>query len=75
LEYARKFYDCPDLAGVPLENNDDDTELIVGSHWEKNFLPMELMNPMVELQTPISEFTLKFFEDTQWFSVSFHFSK
>lgn len=41
LETARKYYACPTLEGMQLEN--DGTEISVGYHWEKTIIINEIM--------------------------------
>ena len=65
VQYARQYYNCPTLKGVPLEN--DGGEGSAGSHWEKLFLPTEYMNPTVENPGIISEFTFSFLRGTGWY--------
>lgn len=59
-DFARDYYNCPTLPGVPLENNGGSGS--ANSHWEKTFLPNEFMNPYVTFPGIISDFTLKLFE-------------
>jgi hypothetical protein len=49
LEYAKTYFDCATMEGVPLENEGVTTatiwnEVSAGSHWEKSFFPTEIMN-------------------------------
>jgi hypothetical protein len=67
VDYARAYYACNDLVGVPLENNGDGGS--ANSHWEKLFLPSEYMNPTVENPGRISEFTLNLLRGTGWYQV------
>ena len=70
LNYAKTFYNCPNLVGIPLEN--DGGEGTTGSHWEKTFLPNEYMNPTIENPGILSAFTLKFLEGTNWYYVRYY---
>ena len=65
VSYAREYYGCPTLVGVPLENNG--TSATIGSHWEKLFLPTEYMNPTVENPGIISEFTFALLRSSGWY--------
>lgn len=67
LAYARKFYGCDSLPGIPLENNGGGGS--AASHWEKQFMPKEVMNPSLEFPTSITMFSILFFTDTQWYKV------
>jgi hypothetical protein len=44
------------LTGVPLEN--DGVADVIGSHWEREFFPNELMTAAVELPPAISLFSI-----------------
>jgi len=65
VEYARQYFNCPDVEGVPLENNGGGGS--AGSHWEKAMFPAEVMNPQVVSPARISQFTIKLFEDLGWY--------
>lgn len=65
VDFARQYYGCPTLTGMPLENNGGSGS--VGSHWEKLFLPTEYMNPTVENPGIISGFTFAFLRGTGWY--------
>ncbi len=67
LNYARTYFNCPSIAGVPLENNGGDGS--AGSHWEKTFLPQEYMNPTVENPGILSQFTYSLLQGTGWYQV------
>jgi hypothetical protein len=66
---AKAYYNCPNLPGLPLENNGDAGSS--SSHWEKLFLPTEYMNPAVENPAIISQFTLKLLEASGWYKVNY----
>lgn len=68
LEVAREYFRAPTLAGLPLE--DKGGSGTAGSHWDKEFLTKELMNPNEEFPTILSIFTIKFLEGTLWYTVS-----
>ena len=65
VNYARKYFGCPTIEGIPLE--DDGGDGSAGSHWEKTFLPHEYMNPSVENPGVISEFTFALLRGTGWY--------
>ena len=64
LSYARTYFSCNNIQGVPLENNGGSGS--AGSHWEKLFLPQEYMNPTVENPGILSEFTMTLLRATGW---------
>lgn len=68
LDYARSYFGCQNIQGVPLENNGGDGS--AGSHWEKTFLPQEYMNPTVENPGIISDFTMNLLRGTGWYRVA-----
>jgi hypothetical protein len=68
LETAREYYNDPTLEGLPLE--DKGGPGTAGSHWDKEFLTKELMNPNDEFPTVLSIFTIKLLEGTLWYKVS-----
>lgn len=65
VDYAREYYGCPTIDGMPLENDGGSGSL--GSHWEKLFMPTEYMNPTVENPGLISGFTLAYLRGTGWY--------
>jgi hypothetical protein len=67
VDYARSYFSCSTLEGVPLENNGEDGT--TNSHWEKLFLPTEYMNPTMESPGRISEFTLNLLRGSGWYQV------
>ena len=71
LEIARKYYNCPELEGVELENQGGKgTE---ASHWEARILLGEYMNgySYTEEQV-ISEFTLAVLEDSGYYKPNYY---
>lgn len=70
LDYAKRYFNCPSLPGIPLEN--EGGEGSATSHWDKVFLPNEYMNPTIENPGVISDFTLKLLESTNWYTVNIH---
>ena len=67
VDYARNFFGCPSLQGVPLEN--DGGSGSQSSHWEKLFLTQEYMNPTTENPGIISEFTLNLLRGSGWYKI------
>lgn len=65
VQYAREYFKCPTLTGLPLEDNGSGKN----SHWEKLFLAGEYMDPEEENPGMISMFSLKFFEGTGWYKI------
>lgn len=60
LEFAKLYYNCPSIKGIPLEDNRAGSAY---SHWERKIFATEVMNPMIDSPMIISEFTIKLFED------------
>ena len=71
LEKARKYFNCPTLEGVELENQGG--EGTAGSHWEARILLGEYMNgySYTEEQV-ISEFTLAVLEDSGYYKPNYY---
>ena len=69
LEYAKKYYNCYNIEGLDLEDQDDRTN----SHWESRILLGEYMNsePYYPEQV-ISEFTLALLEDSGWYEINYY---
>ena len=66
LEVARKYYNCPDLKGVELEEFGG--EGTVGSHWDARILLGDYMNGIAYPEEEvISEITLALLEDTGFY--------
>ena len=68
VEYAKKFFNCDTLKGVPLEDNGSQGS--AGSHWEKTVLGNEFMVANTVANPVISMFTLKLLEETGWYQVN-----
>ena len=71
LEVAKKYFNCPTIKGVPLE--DAGGKGTVGSHWEARILLGDYMNGGI--YTPeqvISEFTLALLEDTGYYKANYY---
>jgi len=65
LAYAKEYFGCDSIQGVPLENGGGGGSR--NSHWEKTLFPSEVMNPQVAYPATISEFTIKLLEDMGWY--------
>ena len=69
MDYAKKYYNCNDILGVELEDQDGRTN----SHWEARILLGEYMNSeYYNLEVAISEFTLALLEDSGWYKVNYY---
>jgi len=69
LQRAMKYYNCPTLAGVPLQTRNGR----VGAHWDEDFLGVEMMTPstMIGEHTGASVMTLALCEDTGWYKADY----
>ena len=67
VDFARQYFGCPTLKGLPLENDHTEEGSGYSSHWEKLFLPNEYMNPSVENPGILTEFTFSFLRGTGWY--------
>lgn len=67
VNYAKSYFGCPSITGIPLENNGGSGS--ASSHWEKTFLPQEYMNPTVENPGIISDFTLNLLRGSGWYKI------
>lgn len=68
VDYAKEYFGCDSITGVPVENGESNS-ISIGSHWEKLFLPNEFMNPRSESPGVISKFTLLVLEHSGWYQV------
>ena len=65
---AKEHFNCATTIGIELENQPTgDASSCWGSHWEQRALNTELMTPVVDQNSVVSQFTLGFFEDTGWY--------
>jgi len=72
LEKARKYYNCPSLRGVPLQNKNGR----VGGHWSEANLGDELMTPTTGVDAEkVSPMTLALCEDTNWYKADYTFAE
>lgn len=65
VAYAKEYFSCDSIEGVPLENGGGSGSK--NSHWEKTLFPSEIMNPQVANPATISEFTIALLEDMGWY--------
>ena len=71
LDKARKYYGCPSLSGLELEDQDENES--PSSHWEARILLGEYMNlEQYEPEVVISDFTLALLEDSKWYKVNYY---
>ena len=71
LEVAKKYFDCPDLDGVALEEYGGSGT--AGSHWDTRILYGEYMNGVIYPEEQvISEFTLALLEDTGNYKANYY---
>ena len=69
VEFAKKYFNCPEIEGVELENQPD----LTMAHWEARILLGEYMtsSPYTPDQV-ISEFTLSLLEDSGWYKPNYY---
>ena len=70
LEVARKYFNCPSIDGVELENYGD--EGTAGSHWEARILLGDYMNGVAYTEEVVSEFSLALLEDTGYYMPNYY---
>ena len=71
LAVARKYFNCPDLNGVELEESGG--QGTAGSHWEARILLGDYMNGYAYTEEMvISEFTLALLEDTGYYKANYY---
>ncbi|EGR33551.1 leishmanolysin family protein, putative [Ichthyophthirius multifiliis] len=64
---ARKYFDCPVMEGMQLENQGEDGSL--GSHWEQLLVQNEIMiSSRVNSGTQLSIFTVALLRDTGYYT-------
>ena len=71
LEVAKKYFNCSDIDGIPLE--DYEREGTISAHWEARILLGEYMNAIIYPEEQvISEFTLALLEDTGYYKANYY---
>ena len=71
LDIAKKYYNCPNITGMPLENQDNNNIAL----WDARLLLGEIMssyNYKYRADQVISEFTLALLEDSGWYKVNYY---
>lgn len=69
LAWAKSFFDCSSLAGMPLEN-EDGSGLGGGSHWERTAMYDELMTgTALGSAKYFSGLTFALLKDMGWYTV------
>ena len=69
LEFARQYFNCPSMDGIPVE--DEGGSGSAGSHWEKLVLGNEMMVGDQVANPVLSGFTLKLLEDSGWYKINY----
>jgi len=65
LKYARAYYGCPNLTGVPLQTGTDGRP---GGHWNEQYLGNEIMTPTTRGGGDLfSNMSLALAEDSGWY--------
>jgi len=73
LNVAKKYFNCPTIDGVGLEEYGGQGTF--GSHWEEKILLGDIMcGVMYEEEQAISEFTLALLEDTGYYKVKNYYT-
>ena len=71
IEVAKKYYNCPDVDGIELEESGGGGT--AGSHWEARILLGDYMNGVVYPEEQVvSEFTLALLEDTGFYKANYY---
>lgn len=65
VSYAQFHFSCPNMFGVPLENEGDSRSAM--AHFEKRVFGNELMTSQLTAAPSLSHFTLKLMEDSGWY--------
>jgi len=63
--WVRSNFDCPSLAGAPLENEGGIGS--VGSHWEREFFGNEYMTSATVINPVVSDLTWALYIDSGWY--------
>ena len=70
LDFARKYFDCDSITGVPLENQPENNNK---ARWESRILLGEIMSSYsYNPEQVLSEFTLSLLEDSGWYKVNYY---
>ena len=71
LDVAKKYYNCQNITGIPLENQDNNNIPL----WDARLLLEDIMssyNYKYRADQVISEFTLALLEDSGWYKVNYY---
>eukprot|EP01084_Bolivina_argentea_P081906 148315_1 len=69
---AQLYFNCSNIIGVPLENNDINS---ISSHWEEHFLNSEYMLEYNDDKNAyVSILTLALLQDTGWYDINFNYA-
>ena len=79
LEIAKKYFNCSNITGIPIENlkRTNDLEFCTEVHWDARLLLGDIMNSYnynYKSDQVISEFTLALLEDSGWYRVSNYYT-
>jgi len=69
IEYAKKHFNCDNITGIELENQESD-ENNIGNHWEARIMLGDYMISEQYEESVISDITLAVFEDSGWYQVN-----
>ena len=71
LEIAKKYYNCSNIEGIPLENQNNNSVAL----WESRILLGDIMSSYkynYHADQVISEFTLALLEDSGWYKANYY---
>jgi len=71
IEVAKKYYNCQNITGIPLENQDNNNIAL----WDARLLLEDIMSSYkykYRADQVISEFTLALLEDSGWYKVNYY---
>ena len=70
VAFARKYFDCDSITGVPLENQSENNNK---ARWESRILLGDIMSSYsYKPDQVLSEFTLSLLEDSGWYKVNYY---
>jgi len=71
LEVARKYFNCPTITGIELEDQGGMGSAL--SHWEQRILLGDYMGAVIyQEEMVISEITLALLEDSGWYKINYY---
>ena len=72
IDLAKKYYNCNNITGIELENQNSDEDY-QSSHWEARILLGDYMNSILYYpEIVISEFTLALLKDSGWYEINYY---